>query len=397
MRVQIINNLRNIYYSNIPDTTINTSANTRNTINFLGYNSKTHKAYASPQINDTKQKAKAVWNEIEKSNNIVILTHKYADGDAISAGLALVNTLQEQFPNKNVKFIVPAGIPQKFKGVPGVNSIIINKENYLLDKTDLAIAVDCDETLIDGLEIYKNAGKRINIDHHTTNINLINKTNPRDLLLIDVNAPSTTDILYNKLFKPLNIEVSNRTAECILTGIITDTGNFKYVKNVQYAKNTRHELLNILNKTEKFSIGNVFSKMDNYKESKGLKRLGEYLLDKNSIKTFQTNYGKKIDYIVVNQYTLNYFKIKDSKPDIKEKVKFLVNKLRENAHISMIFWETGEPQDLKVEMRSNDLSIKELAFKYGGGGHDHAAGFSLIGETNKIIAKLISELKEYRF
>lgn len=139
-------------------------------------------------------KAKAIWKQIQNSDNIVILTHKFADGDAVSSGLALLQTIEEKFPNKKVEFYVPGKYPSFLGGLPGVGKILTKEPNF--DKIGLAISVDCSKANMDGVGLFNKAKKRIKIDHHYSNeFNGL-------LSLVDKKAPSATSVIYNNLFKP---------------------------------------------------------------------------------------------------------------------------------------------------------------------------------------------------
>lgn len=355
------------------------------------------KIYASTQITDNKKKATEIWKEIENSKSIAILTHKFPDGDALGSGLALLNTLRENFSDKEIDFITPGNFPKYLKGLPGTELIITDKNFCPTTNYDLAIAVDCDEGLMDGLDIYKAASKRINIDHHGTNINLKNNED-NNILLIDNKAPSATEVIYNKLLKPLNIELSAASAECILTGLLTDSGCFKYAQNPQKAKETSTELLKTINKTKNCTTDIIMMKLDNNrKESDELKKLSKHLIEPNNIKTIISKNGKKINYVVLGQNTLKSFNVTDNNLEIKLMVDKLTDRLKDGSGIGIVFWETGEPNEIRVSVKSKKIIVDDLALKNGGGGHKHAAGFGLIGDKKEVINELITKLKDYQF
>ena len=361
-----------------------------NAISF-GDNLEVAKAYASPQIDDTKQMARKIWNEVEKFDNIVILTHKSPDGDAIGSGLALVNMLNERYPDKKVDFVAPGGFFNMFNGMPGVDLI---KDSYSTNKNYLAIALDCGEDHMDGLDIYKNADKCINIDHHPAKSNL--NSEDSDLNIILANAPSTTEVLYNKIFKPLNLDISEKTAECLLTGLITDTGNFKNSITNSSALESRDELLGILSKDRKYSVDIITNKFDENKvASDELKDMCNKAFDNR--KTLVLKDGKKIKYVIVNRKDIESFKVTDKTSDIYENVKLLASKLKGSSDTGIVFCQGEDENEVKVSMRSKNLKVDEFAQKYGGGGHECAAGFALHGDESQVIKDCLSELSNYDF
>jgi len=290
-------NYRNVALTNQKIALMNVASQNK-AVNFLGNDDYgISKSYTSIQLDDTKQKATAIWNEIEKAKSIAILTHRHPDGDAIGSGLALLNTLREQFPGKRIKFITTGSVPTYLKEIPGMDLITTVKYGSPQLKYDLAIAVDCDEDLMDGLPLYKTADKRINIDHHDSS-NYLKNNNDNTIFLIDKNAPSATEIIFNKLFKPLNIKISAPVAEDILTGLLTDTGMFKNAKSPQKAHETSYQLLKIINKNingnKKYSINTIQAKFKkNSVESEELKKLRAHLMNKEMTKVLEQKMAKK--------------------------------------------------------------------------------------------------------
>lgn len=350
------------------------------------------------RVDESYQIALKIWNEIEKSENIVILTHKNADGDAVGSGLALLGTLQAKYPNKEIKFVVPPGIPSMLKGLPGADSITTGECDYFTDKNYLAIMVDCDEETVDGIELYNNASLGINIDHHQSNINIECNLETNNIALITAKGPSTTEVIYNKLFKPFNIEVLPAAAECLLTGLLTDTGAFKYIKEGSNAIETKDDLIKLLNKDGDFSVWTIMDKMDeNRLESEELNSLFGHLTSKKMINSVTANDGKNVGYIIISQNDLESFNIKDSKPDIKNKINGAINDLRRKTPIAAVFWETGDGQEIKVSMRSDDYVVNDFAEIFGGGGHAHAAGISIHGQLESVVEQVIAEIQKNDF
>lgn len=155
--------------------------------------------------------------EIQKAKDIVILTHEIPDGDAVGSSLALYHGLKQI--GKTVDIIIPE-YPSKFSFLSGVNEIKKEgkEENY-----DLAIALDCGSiNRLNGFSKYfENANSKISIDHHEINSMFA------DYNYVDPTSPATAQTLII-ILETLGIEITKEIGECLLTGIITDTGGFKY-------------------------------------------------------------------------------------------------------------------------------------------------------------------------
>ena len=155
--------------------------------------------------------------EINKADDIVILTHETPDGDAIGSSLALYGALKGL--GKNVDVIIPE-TPEIYNFLPWFEEI---KKEGKKGKYSLAIALDCsDMKRLNGFaEYFENAKSKIEIDHHGSN------TMFADYNFINPDSPAACQILVTVL-EYMGIEINKGIGTCIATGIITDTGGFKY-------------------------------------------------------------------------------------------------------------------------------------------------------------------------
>lgn len=133
------------------------------------------------------------------------------------SSLALYNGLKQI--NKTSDIIIPE-YPLKFSFLSGVNEIKKEgkKENY-----DLAIALDCGsiKRLNGFAKYFENANSKISIDHHEINSMFA------DYNYVDPTSPACSQTVI-VILESLGIEITKEIGECLLTGIITDTGGFKY-------------------------------------------------------------------------------------------------------------------------------------------------------------------------
>lgn len=154
--------------------------------------------------------------EIEHAEKIVIMAHETPDGDAIGSMLSMYLALKKM--GKEADVIVKE-FPRTFAFLPGANKV---KTSSDIEKYDLAISLDCtDLKRLVGREYFEKAKKTIVIDHHSTN------TMFGDLNFVNPVSPACCEILAG-MFEYFDIEIDAEIGSCILTGIITDTGGFKY-------------------------------------------------------------------------------------------------------------------------------------------------------------------------
>ncbi|MBA2612306.1 MAG: bifunctional oligoribonuclease/PAP phosphatase NrnA [Bacteroidetes bacterium] len=168
-------------------------------------------------------------NVIKKANNIVITTHWSPDGDAMGSSLALYNYLLQL--GKKVKVVVPNAYPEFLDWLPGNKSVIIHQKNQakvekLVNNADLIFTLDFNsfkriEKLGELLE--KASAPIVLIDHHQQ------ADNYATYYFYDVAACSTCELIY-ELIAGLGDKklIDKKIAACIYTGLMTDTGSFRY-------------------------------------------------------------------------------------------------------------------------------------------------------------------------
>lgn len=307
--------------------------------------------------------------QIDKANSIVILTHENPDGDAMGCALAVYNALKQL--EKDVDVIVPE-FSRCFEFLPGIPEI--KKEGR--KEYDLAIAVDCADTkrLNGFVDYFDDAKVTVQIDHHGVN------TMFADYNYVDPVAPACAQILV-KVLPYWNVEITKDIGTCLLTGIITDTGGFKYSgvtsETFEFAAWLLQKGVNVSNVYK-----NVLQTVT--RSSFELNRIA-----RNRIEFFED--GKiAFTYITcedeekVNSETGDYEGIVDIGRDV------------EGVEVS-IFLRELKKGGYKVSLRSNEyVNVSDICLMFGGGGHIKAAGCTITnGTLEQIRDKLIAQTKMY--
>lgn len=307
-----------------------------------------------------------ILEEINKAESIVILTHENPDGDAIGTGLALYNALKEY--GKNPDIIIPE-YPRTFEFLPGADEI---KKSSDIEKYDLAISVDCATIkMLNGFANYfENAKVKVSIDHHSTN------TMFGDLNYVSPDAPACAQILLVVL-NYFKIEITKDIGTCILTGIITDTGGFKYSS---VTAETFEFVAWLLNKG--INVSKIYRKVLQVKTKanfeltrKAMERL-EFLEDGKVAFTYIT----KEDEEKVNAESGDHEGIVEVGRDI------------EGVEVSIFLRETDK--GCKVSMRSNEyVNVSDVCILLGGGGHVRAAGATIQCTVEQAKEKVLRQVK----
>lgn len=304
--------------------------------------------------------------EINKANNIVILTHENPDGDAVGTALALYNALKQY--GKKTDIIIPE-YPQVFAFLAGAEEI---KKESEIEKYDLAISVDCsDIKRLNGFAKYfENAKSKIVIDHHSTN------TMFGDINFVNPDAPACAQIML-VILEHFNIEITKEIGTCILTGIITDTGGFKYQG---VTPETFEFVAWLLNRG--INVSKVYRKVlqiktrPNFELGRIANNRLEFLEDGRVAYTYIT----KEDEELVHAQNGDHEGIVEVGRDV------------EGVEVSIFVRETDE--GCKVSMRSNEyVNVSDVCLIFGGGGHQRAAGALMQGSIEQVKEKLLYQVR----
>lgn len=311
----------------------------------------------------------SIVEEIKKAESIVVLTHETPDGDAIGSSLAMYNALKQI--GKNVDVIIPE-CPRNFNFLIGYNEI---KKEGKITNYDLAITVDCAtiERLNGWQDYFDRANATINIDHHTKNGMFA------DYNYVNPASPACAQILIIVL-EALNIKINKEIGECLLTGIITDTGGFKY----QGVSSETFQFVAWLMQAG-VNVSNVYKKALQIKtkssfelEKIAMNRL-EFLEDGKIAFTYIT----KQDEISVNAEPGDHEGIVEKGRDV------------EGVEVSA-FLRQIEDKTYKVSLRANDyVNVSNVAMVFGGGGHVKAAGCKINGTPEQIKTTLVKVIKKH--
>lgn len=299
---------------------------------------------------------KDISKEILKSKQIGITYHASPDGDAVGSALALLNGLKAL--NKDAYLISRDVIPENLQYLKGSEEAT-GKLNIPFEETDTIVVVDCGsyERISANIEDYK--GKIINIDHHITN-DIYGQKN-----YIDIKASATAEIIYELLlemgFEFKEDENSVNIGTCLYTGLVTDTGSFKYSNVTERTHKIASMLIKIgVNNTK------IHQNLFDNKSFEQIKFIGKVL---NNVELL---FDKKISLIKI---PLKFGE--ELGTDIGDTADIIASALQiKGVEIAILIKETENGS--KISLRSkNFFDVREIAERLGGGGHIKAAGITL--------------------
>ncbi len=315
------------------------------------------------------EKCNQIKEVINNSKKILIATHVDPDGDAIGSSLGLYNSLE--LLNKNVDIIIKKA-SKDFDFLTNFNKIKTD-ESELDNNYDTLFVLDCSDKNRVALDFEQfEFNNVIVIDHHATHMEF------GDITLLDSNSCATCEIVFD-FVNSLNIDINKKIAECLYSGIVTDSGCFKYASvtphTFEVAKILLEKDLNISYITRRVNDVMTINKFNLLK------------ICLNNIEIIDKNIA--FTYLSKNDIQL----VGNNEDNIHEG---LVNYGRDIEDIEVsIFVRQTDDNEYKVSMRSNEyVNVSEIAQKLGGGGHIKAAGIKYKGKIEELKEILINEAKK---
>ena len=167
---------------------------------------------------------------VDNATVIAILTHQSPDGDAMGSSLAIYHYIKSL--GKEARVIVPNAFPDFLAWMPGAETILqydIQKAqaDAYLEVANLVICTDFNAPSRIGAlgdKMLSLTCPKVMIDHH------LHPSNFADFIVSVPEASSTCELVC-ELLSTLNSQLSTPIAQCLYTGLMTDTGNFSYNSN----------------------------------------------------------------------------------------------------------------------------------------------------------------------
>lgn len=315
---------------------------------------------------------------------IIITTHHKPDGDAMGSSLGLYQYFIQK--GHHVKVISPTDYPFFLHFLPHNSEVIIHTEKteeskQLVADADLIFCLDFNAlSRINelGEEVRKSRALKIMIDHH------LEPEGFDDYRLWDTKACATAQLIYNFIVNQLNDKelVNKDIATCLYTGIMTDSGSFRF-------PNVTPDVHRIV--ADLMDAGAVNWEIhqqvyDNSTEGR-LKFLGYCLSNKLEVfKEFNTA------LITVSKADIKKFDIQTGETEGVVNYALSINGIKLAAFI------VERSDQVKLSLRSvGDFPANEICKKYfNGGGHKNAAGGQSTDSFETVIEKFKSILPEYK-
>ena len=315
--------------------------------------------------------------QLNRRDNILVVSHANPDGDAIGALLAMGHLLDGL--GKRATLFNESPLPAVYRFLPSVNRI--QRRMDAPEAYEMVIILDCGDFERVGrqIESIRQIPLIINIDHHVTN------TRFGDLPLIDTDACATAEIVH-RLFKQMALPINQDAATAIYTGILTDTGSFRFSNTNQVAFAICQEMV---------ELG-----VDPYEVARhvyGTYSLGRIKLLNLALDSIEISQNGKLSMMTVTQDMLaetgTHAEDADGLINYARRIKAV--KVAALIHEQSNGRKHSEsPRRYHVSLRSDgEVDVAAIAATFGGGGHPSAAGFNAQASLFELKSQLI-ELAE---
>jgi len=316
-----------------------------------------------------------------ESRNIVLLSHRNPDGDAIGSTLALYNLFLKM--GHKVSVLLPNAFPSFLRWMKNANKIIIyerqeHKADKELSAAEIVFALDFNDLnrIKEFHDKLSSDSVKILIDHHP------GPTDFADYSISDTRVSSTAELIFTFIHDiGYGDLIDKDIAGCIYAGIMTDTGCFSYNSSLP---ETYQIVASILEKG--IDKDAIYHKTYNNYSSDRMQLMG-YCLDKKMV--ILPEY--RTAYISLTQEELRKynFKIGDSEGFVNLPLSI------KGIDFSVLLIEKSDMVRLSFRSRSNFAVNTIASDHFNGGGHKNAAGGESYVSIEETIEKLVSLLPNY--
>jgi phosphoesterase RecJ-like protein len=307
---------------------------------------------------------------IERTDNFLITSHQNADGDAFASVLATAYLL-EHFKKSYQIIIHDQEIDHKYHFLWGIDKIkSFNPTHETVFNAAIVLDVPNIERIGDPAVLLPTKKNCVKVDHHPLEEDF------SGLSIVDTEASSTSQIIFD-IIEESSIPMSPDLAQIIFTGIMYDTGRFSF-------SNTRQRDFEIAAILSKYNVkpSNIAHQLFFNSSFESMITLGYAL---NNLQVYLDGN--------VSIIFLPYEVMKDnSQAEVEELANYSV--AIRGVEVGLFIREI-DPGFYKISLRSKGLvNVNTIAKKFGGGGHDHAAGARFRGSFEELKNRMINEVEK---
>lgn len=284
---------------------------------------------------------------IKEYSRIIIHRHSYPDGDAMGSQIGLKKLIEDNFPDKEVYAV--GDHAKRYAFMEGSEMDEIEDSMYA---GALAIILDCGATALISDGRYTLAAKTVRFDHH------IFAEKIADIEVVDTSYESCCGLLTDFAVQS-GLQLSSASARALYTGMVTDSGRFRYDSTTSKTFRLASELMK-----QEFDTSEIYSQL--YADELSSVQLRAKFVLKMQLTAY------KVAYIYTTKEELASYGA-----DTFTISRGMVNTMADIRGVDIWVNFTETEEKVLVEIRSSKYTVQPIAVKYGGGGHAKACGASV--------------------
>lgn len=312
---------------------------------------------------------------VKRNKSFLITSHTNLEGDALGSELAFYHLVKKL--GKSAAVINEDNLPYGYDFLPHKNKIIKFRDNLKKIEFDCFAVLDCSDLSRTG-EVYRlnlKARKTVlNIDHHISNRNF------GDINWVEPKAASCSEMIY-RLYRALRVPLDKEAAALLYTGILTDTGSFRYSNTTGFTHKAVSELLKF-----KLDVPQIYRSVYENVPFEDMRLLSRILPGirreaEGRIVWFQ------IKRDILRKRRLSF--------DLSEAILSFGRAIK-GAEVVVLFKENlGARNEIRVNLRSEGrVDVNKIAQFFGGGGHKTASGATVKGGMDRVRRRVLAKIEE---
>ena len=321
-------------------------------------------------MTDNSEIKQQILSKIKEYDRIIIGRHIRPDGDAVGSTNGLASILKETFPKKEI-YVVNEDYSD-YVGFLDDDKTVLSDEMY---ENSLFIAVDTANVERLSNTKYNLSKEIIKIDHHVDIAPFGN------ISWVEDERSSACEMIADFVMTVPELKMTKRAAECLFTGMVTDSGRFRFSSTTGDTMRIAGFLLDYKLDLETIYAHLYLDEFDYLKFQAFV--FGEIKRTESGVAYIYVTKKMQEDWHLSNEDASNVISLLNS---IKGSI------------IWIAFIENPFNDDIRVRLRSRFVTINKLAEKYSGGGHEMAAGATVHSEEemNALILDADKLSKSYK-
>lgn len=308
----------------------------------------------------------AIADALTRARRVLLSSHARPDGDSIGSQVALALALRELGKTVRIVNRDPVPGPLAFPGCELVEAVTAADGEY-----DVLVVLECGDLSrpgISGLDRYF----VVNVDHHAGN------TAYGRLNWFDPTAAACGEMVLD-LSDALGASLTTEIATQLYLAVLTDTGSFRHA-------NITARTFDLCRRAAAAGVNaaGVARQVFDSSSAGKLKLIGALLND------MRLEAGGRLAVLYLDDEILA--RTGATREDLEGVVNLPFAARQVQA---VLFFKVESPTDVRVSLRSKDnVDVRAVAARYGGGGHQNAAGFSVSGRYSDVQAGLVREVAD---